>query len=306
MDNGPESVTPAVSVLSQLCLDRYPIVKASHPGEGRRRWKLRVADEFWASSPDAKTQVAQGAQRIISETVAGSDFSKDRDPYDDLSTDAQGLGILLRTDYSDEGAWTDFCAKLDEAQRQLLSDFGAENSEEAGANERSPQTDGDVEMLEEEEEEDDDDDEASPVFAIINPPSPASREILTSISNLTALRLLNDVDIRAAPVRPQGTKPMKPPNRLVDHSGWQEIYTGKTVWIYDKKSNTDQCVRLVSQKADMYGTATADSWRARVSHICELQVNLASGAMAIDFGGLDRWDYTERVRNLEEALQPIR
>lgn len=46
---------------------------------------------------------------------------------------------------------------------------------------------------------------------------------------------------------------------------------------------------------------SADSWRARVSHICELQVNLASGAMTIDFGGMDRWDYPERVRNMEEA-----
>lgn len=46
---------------------------------------------------------------------------------------------------------------------------------------------------------------------------------------------------------------------------------------------------------------SADSWRARVSHICELQVNLASGAMSIDFGGMDRWDYPERVRNMQEA-----
>ena len=51
---------------------------------------------------------------------------------------------------------------------------------------------------------------------------------------------------------------MRPPNRLVDHDGWQEVYSGKTVWIYDAKSNQDQCVRLVSQKsAAMYGTATA-------------------------------------------------
>ena len=50
---------------------------------------------------------------------------------------------------------------------------------------------------------------------------------------------------------------------------------------------------------------SADSWRARVSHICELQVNLASGAMTIDFGGMDRWDYPERVRNMQEAEQPV-
>jgi hypothetical protein len=52
----------------------------------------------------------------------------------------------------------------------------------------------------------------------------------------------------------------------------------------------------------MYGTATGDSWRARVGHICELQVNMASGALKIDFGGLDRWDAGERQRNLREVL----
>jgi len=55
----------------------------------------------------------------------------------------------------------------------------------------------------------------------------------------------------------------------------------------------------------MYGTATGDSWRARVSHICELQVNLHCGGMKIDFGGLDRWDYSERQRNMHEANLPI-
>ena len=33
----------------------------------------------------------------------------------------------------------------------------------------------------------------------------------------------------------------------------------------------------------------------------ELQVNLSSGTMTIDFGGLDRWDFNERQRNLAEA-----
>lgn len=44
-----------------------------------------------------------------------------------------------------------------------------------------------------------------------------------------------------------------------------------------------------------------DSWRARVSFLPELQVNISSGAMTIDFGGLDRWDINERQRNLSEA-----
>lgn len=50
---------------------------------------------------------------------------------------------------------------------------------------------------------------------------------------------------------------------------------------------------------------SADSWRARVSSIPELQVNMSSAGMTIDFGGLDRWDFDERLRNLVEAIKPI-
>jgi hypothetical protein len=50
---------------------------------------------------------------------------------------------------------------------------------------------------------------------------------------------------------------------------------------------------------------SGDSWRARVGHICELQLNMAMGAMKVDFGGLDRWDFAERQRNLQEALTPL-
>jgi hypothetical protein len=50
---------------------------------------------------------------------------------------------------------------------------------------------------------------------------------------------------------------------------------------------------------------SGDSWRAKVGHICELQVNLHYGGMKIDFGGLDRWDYGERQRNMQEAHLPI-
>jgi len=166
-------------------------------------------------------------------------------------------------------------------------------------------------------EDDEDDDEGAvdealdasssgpaPIFHIIDPPASShARTELEGISNLTALRLLNDADVRRIPDPPAGTKRLKPPNRLVDHHGWQEVYVGKMVWVYDVKSNSDECVRLVSQQgADaVYGTATADSWRARVSHVCELQVNLASEVMSIGFGGVDRWDYPERVRNMTEA-----
>ena len=111
----------------------------------------------------------------------------------------------------------------------------------------------------EDDTEDDENAAASPVFYVVNPlASSPRRTTFSGISNLSALRLLNDVDIRRAPKPPQGTKRIRPPNRLVDHDGWQEVYSGKTVWIYDTQSNQDQCVRLVSQKgAAMYGTATS-------------------------------------------------
>jgi hypothetical protein len=58
-------------------------------------------------------------------------------------------------------------------------------------------------------------------------------------------------------------------------------------------------------KSDVFIGRRGDSWRARVSHICELQVNLYLGTMKIDFGGLDRWDYNERQRNSQEASIPV-
>lgn len=50
---------------------------------------------------------------------------------------------------------------------------------------------------------------------------------------------------------------------------------------------------------------SGDSWRARVSHVCELQFNMAVSGMKINFGELDRWDYSERKRNLDEAAAPL-
>lgn len=96
------------------------------------------------------------------------------------------------------------------------------------------------------------------IFHVIDPQDNPSRSQLEGISNLTALRFLSDVDIRRVPDPPTGTKRIKPPNRLIDVQGWQEVYVGKMVWIYDAKSNKDQCVRVVSQKSadGVYGSAT--------------------------------------------------
>lgn len=171
---------------------------------------------------------------------------------------------------------------------------------------------------------DDDSDSSSgmpDMITILDPSDPADRERFRNLSNIEALRIFNDVDIRPTPARPDGAKQISPPNPLIDLGGWQEIYSGKTIWIYDERSNADDCLRLVSQAGNFYGTATyvviwfcstapmkdanhairGDSWRARVSHVCELQFSMSYQGMSIDFNGLDKWDWDERVRNLAES-----
>ncbi|KAJ8469456.1 hypothetical protein ONZ51_g8981 [Trametes cubensis] len=340
--------------LAHFLAEHYGAVKTRFPGEGRRKWRLRVAELFWSLSSEQKgaylasvstleliskegrvdrsrklnldgsyPQISQNP--LTAESLEDADFNTDEDPSDDISDNAPGIGILLRTDYSDEEAWQAFYAKLQDAESEFASDAAPEGAEadadmngEAssaaqGAASSSTDAEGDTAM-EDEDADADDGDDAAPIFFVINAP-PAERAKFAGISNLAALRLLNDVDMRRAPAPPAGTKRVRPPNRLVDHDGWQEVYSGKTVWIYDAKSNQDHgpifaAITLgLGSSAESRGSpvciSSADSWRARVSHICELQVNLASGAMSIDFGGLDRWDYEERVRNLEEAVKPV-
>lgn len=38
-----------------------------------------------------------------------------------------------------------------------------------------------------------------------------------------------------------------------------------------------------------------------MTHLAELEASLAARVLRIDFGGLDRWDYAERQRNMREA-----
>lgn len=166
------------------------------------------------------------------------------------------LGLIVRTDFSDESSWAAFCARLQDSEKELI--LGSDRADENA----SKQPDGHGEQGGSDDEDSDDDsdededEDPSTIFHIINPSSPQERELFANISNLTVLRLFNDVDLRPSPTPPHATKRIDPPNRLVDCHGWQEFYRGKNVWIYDAKSNIDQCVRVVSQSGDLYGTAT--------------------------------------------------
>jgi hypothetical protein len=108
-----------------------------------------------------------------------------------------------------------------------------------------------------ESDEESDEDEATTrrIFSVLDPTDTTSRARFTNLSNLGALRLLCDVDVRRAPERPLDVA-LAPSHRLISQNGWQEVYAGKDIWIYDGKSNQDQAVRVVGARGDMYGTAT--------------------------------------------------
>ncbi|KAK2467828.1 hypothetical protein APHAL10511_000123 [Amanita phalloides] len=251
----------------QLLAENYTRVKTLFPQEGRRKWHLRVLQSFWAEHQDSMPPPHQSSK------VPADEFVRDIDTFDKL-LDGEEPGIVLRTDYSDDSAWENFCSKLQDGEEEMKAYFtSTDGNEGPDADEHMEDTDSSAS----EESAD-----TPNLVKVIDTASPELRAILNNISNLTALRLFNDVDIRSSPTPPQGVKRIKPPNRLIDQGGWQETYNGRTIWIYDAQSNSDQCTRLVSARNDMYGTATGDSWRARVTHIY-------------------RWDLSERKRNLEEA-----
>ncbi|KAF9497266.1 hypothetical protein BDN71DRAFT_1494799 [Pleurotus eryngii] len=276
---------------------RYGVIKSQFPVEGRRRWQIRALKELW-DDPNALTTNADPSS--ISEVL------QDPDPFDHITKDCIELGILLRTDFANEAAWQDFVARLQAAEKDFIGSL----KERGTVADKSTEGDGggaDESKMDVSDSDDDSDDEeeSSPIIKLISPDAADERARFTNISNLTALRLFNDVDIRPAPTPPTPKDRISPPNPLIDVRGWQEVYSGVGIWIYDAKSNTDQSVRQVSQEGHFYGTATGDSWRARVSHVCELQFNMAVSGMKINFGELDRWEYSQRKRNLDEAAAPL-
>jgi len=178
---------------------------------------------------------------------------RDGDPFDQFSG-GQDIGLLLRTDFSNEDAWQAFCSKLQDSEREFAEALKSDNSE---AREHTSNQDTQMEAGDDSHSDSDTSDvDSMPLIKVVDPMSTEHRLNFDKMSNLTALRLLNDVDIRLSPSPPPGTPRIYPPNRLIDQAGWQEIYSGLTIWIYDALSNTDQCVRLVSQQGNMYGTAT--------------------------------------------------
>jgi len=187
----------------------------------------------------------------------GSGFYADEDLFDEITDDeAPGLGILVRTDFSNDEAWGAFLAKLKEGEDEFAPP--ASREEGTGVDQDESPASGSTSNAKTDDGKDDSDGssdrDSDPIISILDP-SPEVRPYFSEISNLTALRLLNDVDLRKLTI-PPNTKRFNPPNPIVDYDGWQEIYHGKTLWIYDATSNRDECARLVSKRSDSYGTAT--------------------------------------------------
>jgi len=185
------------------------------------------------------------------------------------------------------------------------------------------------------DEEEEEEEEELALFSLV-----ADSTRFDGISNLRALRLLFDVSVRAAPAQPSSSSLStgsssahhhqkqkehrhRHAHRLTRQRGLQETYDtrGRTLWIFDARSRIDGCARLVSEAGDIATSVVdrslswppafltvmviffcrGDSWRARTTHMAELQASLAARALRIHFGGLDRWDYAERQRNIREA-----
>lgn len=162
----------------------------------------------------------------------------------------------MRTSYSNDAAWEAFYVKLKDAEREIIESVNSSPTQE-GESLPAASNPQDVEM--EDGNESDGGSSTgllSSVIRVLDFSNPEERRVVENISNIAALRLFNDVDLRPAPARPTGTKKVQPPSPLIDQADWQEIYAGPTIWIYDDKSVRDECVRLVSPSGDFYGTAT--------------------------------------------------
>lgn len=157
-----------------------------------------------------------------------------------------GVGLVLRTDYSDDAAWAKFCDALRAAEDESL---GEEDDVDMAENNADENDDGDSDS------DSDSEDEAAQSLFVLKADSSLN---LAGVSNIAALRLYNDVDIVPAPKRPLDAPvpKVKMSHPLMDKDGLVEAYNGNLLWIYDTKSNTDGSVRVVNQRCDTYGTVT--------------------------------------------------
>jgi len=254
---------------------------------GRRQAKLLAANQFWLLSKEKKAELVAGSQSVEANPFTHELLNRP-DPFDQEDPPEKIVnrrGLILRTDFSNDNAWNDFCEIVRRSERDGLQTESASSS--AAAPEGS------------ESESDSEDDEPSDllVFAFHNPP-PEHRGILTNQTNLALLRLFLDVDISPSSLSPQKATEIVNKVPIFDCDGYQEVYKGPLLWAYDATSNQDGSVRLITSHGRMQSNiATGDSWRVKARSIWDLQLNLDAGTIAeLDF----HYDSYERALNVAE------
>ncbi|KDQ15817.1 hypothetical protein BOTBODRAFT_186875 [Botryobasidium botryosum FD-172 SS1] len=316
------------SLFQRYLSTAYSRLKDTHPGVGRRALRVQAAEEFWLLTPERRLSLEKETPQLELNDPSHPWIS-DPDPLDFDHVDTEGgivkhVGILIRTDYTNDEAWKAFSTTLEQAEKDGLAALTEEMKDVEVGEEKGEESDEEEEGEEEEVAEAEAQGDAKPqgessggtadysmedtntvdakdnAFLALDL-APDFRDGFRNASNLTLLRLFNDVDIVPSPKLPQGAQRIRPPNRLVDRDGYQEVYDGRLIWVYDAQSNLDGSVRVVTGRGSIYGTASGDSWRAKGTHIWELQVSLDAGVMKIDFGGADCWTWEERKRNFAEV-----
>lgn len=176
-------------------------------------------------------------------------------------------GIIVRTDYSDDAAWSNFMETLSQAEKDFAlppvegdQPMEGANADELDDHESGSDSDEEMSSPSQPPEKPSSTDSYGSLFAVLCPPASSPlRPRLVGASNLAILRLVNDVDVIRAPRAPAGTRNTtlaSSENRLTNLHGFVEAYTEPLIWVYDSRSNTDGAARAVSRCSDGNGNAT--------------------------------------------------
>ncbi|KAG8748154.1 hypothetical protein FRC10_008887 [Ceratobasidium sp. 414] len=232
--------------LNQYFSLAYAEARTQQPGVGRRQLKQQITNHFWGLSGAEKTEVIQRASTVPALAVP-SPFETDPDPHDIpglTESSAIGIrGVVVRThfDPADQAAWGTFLSSLEDLERRSLSsiadtqDSESEGEDDDGEREKGPGTTGQGNAQDTEMAEGDRPPalalayETDAVFVIIDPTKQelgrASQESLSNASNITLLRLFNDVLVLPAPLLPANSpKCIKPGHRLIDEDGFRVCF----------------------------------------------------------------------------------
>ncbi|KAH9171183.1 hypothetical protein EDB89DRAFT_2230207 [Lactarius sanguifluus] len=277
--------------------ERYPALKAQRPSLGRRPLLLLITDEFW--SLDARTWSALTS--VVADNPPGPQppwpWAHDRDEHDVREDVAAAAGSLCarttaRALMKRGQRSAPRCAMRSTSSSQTKLPLagtadrwrrrgGGDIEMETGPQPQPPATGSSAADSDDDASTNEEDEGDSSLFA------PLSDAGHASTTSRTYVRCASSSTF--PPVQHQAD--------CMDYRRRTDT-RGCTLWIFDAHSRVDGCARLVSEAGDV---ATGDSWRARATHMAELQAGLAARALRIDFGGLDRWDYNERRRNMLEA-----